>query len=261
MSGTYDLTSTVTVTAGARVDDYDSVGSAFTWRSGVAWMAMPDTKLRATFGTGFAAPGSSDRYGVPAWGQLPNPNLVPEKSRGWDAGIDQSFGSGALRLSATYFKNRFTNLIDWQYVNFVTFEGTYANTSRASTDGVEFGVTGSPVSALHIRLGYTYLDAKNDATGDRLTRRPKNSLDASAWVEPLAGLTVGVGLQGTYDSMDTAKTAAPGYTIWRAFASYEVAHNITVKVRAENLTNKKYDEVLGYAALPFGAFGSIDWKF
>ncbi|MEJ1963678.1 MAG: TonB-dependent receptor [Gammaproteobacteria bacterium] len=260
LSGTYDVTSTLTVTAGARIDDYDSVGSAFTWRSGVAWMVTPDTKLRATYGTGFSAPGSSDRYGVPAWGQLPNPDLVPEKARGWDAGVDQSFLGGSLRVSATYFGNRFTNLIDWEYVNFETFEGTYANRNRASTDGVELGVTANPVSAWHVRLGYTYLDAKDDETDQRLTRRPRNSVEASTWLEPTPGWVVGVGVQGVYDSMDTVTTPAAGYTIWRMFSSYDLG-KVTFKVRAENLSNKKYDEVLGYAALPFGVFGSVEWKF
>lgn len=261
LSTTYDVSDALTFTAGARVDDYDSVGSAFTWRVGAAWMAAPGTKLRATYGTGFAAPGSSDRYGVPAWGQLPNADLMPEDSRGWDAGVDQSFLNGTIRLSATYFSNEFKDLIDWEYLNFVTYEGTYVNRSRASTKGVELGVTANPADAWHVRMGYTFLEAEDEATGLRLTRRPRNSLDASTWFEPIAGLTVGVGVRGVYDSMDTTTSEAAGYTIWRVFSSYDIGSNLSIKLRAENLLDKTYDEVLGYSALPFGVYGSVEWKF
>jgi len=261
ISGTYDVSDTFTLTGGARVDDYDSVGSAFTWRAGIAWMVLPETKLRATYGTGFAAPGSSDRYGVPAWSQLPNPDLMPEDSKGWDVGVDQSFLNGTVRLSATYFKNEFKELIDWEYVDFVTFEGMYVNRSRASTEGVEFGVTANPVSSWNVRVGYTYLDATDERTGLRLTRRPRNSLDASTWIEPIAGLTIGVGVRGVYDSMDTTTSAAPGYSVWRLFSSYDVGSNLSIKLRAENLFDKEYDEVFGYSALPFGVYGSVEWKF
>jgi vitamin B12 transporter len=29
----------------------------------------------------------------------------------------------------------------------------------------------------------------------------------------------------------------------------------------ENALNKAYEEVLGYAALPRGVFGSVEWRF
>jgi vitamin B12 transporter len=261
LSGTYDVTDKITFTAGVRTDEYDSVGDAFTWRAGLAWMVLPDTKLRATYGTGFAAPGSSDRYGVPAWSQLPNPDLLPEDSTGWDVGIDQSFLGGTLRFSTTYFSNKFKDLIDWQYTDLATFEGMYVNRSRASTRGIELGMTANPFTSWHMRLGYTYLEAKDDIRGTRLTRRPRNSLEASMWAEPLVGLTVGLGVRGVYDSMDSATVAAPGYSIWRVFASYDVSEKLTVKFRAENLFDKQYDEVAGYSALPLGVFGSVEWKF
>jgi hypothetical protein len=34
-----------------------------------------------------------------------------------------------------------------------------------------------------------------------------------------------------------------------------------VKTRFENLLNEHYEEVNGYSALGFGAFGGVEWKF
>ena len=40
---------------------------------------------------------------------VPNPNLLPEESEGWDAGIEQQFFGGRLIVDVTYFEQ---NLLD-----------------------------------------------------------------------------------------------------------------------------------------------------
>lgn len=259
LSGTIDLTDSVTFTAGVRHDDFETVGSAVTWRTGLAWMATPDTKLRATYGTGFAAPGSSDRYGVPAWGQNPNPDLRPEESTGWDVGVDHSFMNGAVSLSATYFQNEFTDLIDWVYTDMVTYEGMYANRSSAKTNGVEFGLSAYPTDWWHLSFGYTYLEGEDGLTGERLTRRPRNSVDLSTWFDVTEKFTFGFGVRGLYDQVESTGPV-DDFTIARAFASYQVG-KLAIKARVENLFDKEYEEVYGYPALTRGVYGSVEWNF
>jgi vitamin B12 transporter len=259
LSGTFDVTDTLTVTAGIRYDDFETVGSATTWRTGLAWMATPTTKVRATYGTGFAAPGSSDRYGVPAWSQLPNPDLQPEESKGWDVGVDQSFLGGALAVSVTYFVNEFEDLIDWVYTDLATYTGMYQNRSSAKTSGIEFGVTASPTDAVSVRFGYSYLDGEDGTTGARLTRRPRHSIDASSWVNVTDNFTFGLGVRGVYDRIDSGGPMED-YTTARAFASYQLG-NFSIKARVENLFDEEYQEVYGYPALTRGYYGSVEWNF
>jgi Outer membrane cobalamin receptor protein len=259
VSGTFDVTDTVTLTAGVRYDDFETVGSATTWRTGLAWMATPDTKVRATYGTGFSAPGSSDRYGVPAWSQLPNPDLRPEESTGWDIGVDRSFLGGTVAVSLTYFENEFNDLIDWVYTDYATYTGMYQNRSSAETSGVELGLTAQPLDAWHVRFGYTYMEGKDGDTGERLTRRPRNSIDASTWVNVTDNFTCGFGVRGMYDRTDSAGPM-DDYTIVRAFASYQLG-NLAIKARVENLLDKEYQEVYGYPALTRGYYGSVEWRF
>lgn len=260
LSGTWQTTDSLTLNAGVRYDDFETVGDAFTWRAGFAWMLLPATKLRGTYGTGFAAPGSSDRYGVPAWGQLPNPDIRPEESKGWDLGVEQSFLDGDVALSLSYFDNSFEGLIDWEYVSYVTYEGIYVNRDRASTRGVELGVTARPTSIWHLQLGYTYLEAKDDDTGQRLARRPRHTANASTWVDIGDRWTAGVGLHHVVDRVDSAGDVGD-YTVARAFASYSPMQRLTLKVRAENLFDESYDDVYGYQALPRGVYGSLEWTF
>jgi vitamin B12 transporter len=260
LSGTWLPSRTLTLTAGIRHDRFDTVGSAFTWRAGVAWMAWPDTKLRATYGTGFSAPGSSDRFGVPAWSQLPNPDLRPEKSRGWDAGVDRSFLNGTLTLSTTWFDNRFRDLIDWTYLSARMVEGMFVNRTRASTRGVELGVTAQPASSWHLRLGYTFLEGRDDRTGERLRRRPRHSMDLSSWLDVTDRWTVGLGLRSIDDRVESVGRVE-SYSVVRAFSSFDLPRGLSLKVRAENLFDERYDEVYGYAALPRGIYGSVEWKY
>lgn len=251
----------LTFTAGLRYDDFKSVGSATTWRGGAAWQAAHGTKLRATYGTGFSAPGSDDRYGVPQWGQRANPNLRPEKSRGWDAGIDQDILDGKATLSATYFENRFRNLFEWEYVDWVTYEGMTVNRSRATTRGVELAIQARLVAGVQTRLAYTYLDAQDTTSGARLARRPRHSLDGEVRCEPAAGLVVGAGVHAVASRVEPYGAAAEDYTTARLFASYAVRRDLLLKLRVENALDERYEEVLGYASLPRGVFGGVEWHF
>lgn len=260
LSGTLRFGDALTLNAGIRNDDFDSVGSAFTWRAGAAWVVHPQMKLRATYGTGFAAPGSADRYGVPAWGQLPSPDLRPEKSRGWDIGIDRSFAPAEFTFSATLFENHFEDLIDWQYRDASTVEGSYANRGRARTRGAELGISAQPLSGWHARVGYTYLESEDRDTGRPLPRRPRHSLNASTWIELTQRWTAGLGVRLHTDRVEGSQ-AVEDYTVARVFTSLHLSQRLAVKARIENLFDEQYDEVFGYPALPRGVYGSVEWQF
>ena len=47
----------------------------------------------------------------------------------------------------------------------------------------------------------------------------------------------------------------------RIYAAWQVTPRLTVKARLENLLDESYEEVNGYPALGFGAFGGVEWKF
>jgi vitamin B12 transporter len=259
VSGTWNPTTTVTVNAGLRYDDFKSVGSATTGRLGASWRPVAGTKLRTTYGTGFAAPGSDDRYGVAEWGQLPNPNLKPEKSRGWDVGIDQKLCENA-QLELTYFENRFRNLFEWEYVDFVTYQGRTANRAKAKTNGVEVALRARVSDKVQTRLSYTYLEAKDSGTDKRLARRPRHVLDADLTVQPISVWTVGAGLHAVSDRVERSGPIED-YTTVRVFTSYAVRKDLTLKLRVENALDEQYEEVLGYASLPRAIFGSAEWRF
>lgn len=259
-SGVVNVNEAFTITAGLRNDHYDSAGGATTWRMGGSWQLTEFTRVRGTYGTGFVAPSAADRFGVPAWGQLPNPYIEPEKSRGWDIGIEHDFNFSGFIASATYFDNDFDNLLEWETVDFTTFEGMVVNRAEASTRGVELALAARPHNAVTTRIAYTYLRAKNDETGADLIRRPEHTIDAEVSALFTRRFFAGFGLRFVGNRVDSTGPL-DDYATARLFGRYHVNEDLVVSARIENLFDKEYEEVAGYPALPIGAYAGIEWHF
>jgi vitamin B12 transporter len=92
------------VVSNIRYDDYDSYGGHTTWRVAPAYIVpWTDTKLKATYGTGFKAPTLTELYvNNPSFLVVGNPNLLPETSKGYDVGFEQPFLRDRLRIGGTY---------------------------------------------------------------------------------------------------------------------------------------------------------------
>jgi len=262
--GSYEFTPVprVTLNAGLRVDSYNTFGSECTYRFGARY-TVPGTEtiLRANFGTGFRAPGVDDLY-FPVYG---NPNLQPERSVGWDAGLEQAFFDNKLRVGANYFQNEINNLIQYTVTNWMTWAGTMMNVQQAQTIGVESFVTWTPCHDLLVRGSYTWLPTAEDQTTNlRLLRRPRHAgellvdyrflqrFDAIVRVQL-------VGDRQDFDPVTSALIKDGAYGKLDLGLSYEVCKYFTVLGRVENITDEHYYEAAGYPALgrAFWAGGMI----
>ncbi len=250
------------LTGGLRYDDFDSFGTSLTGRATAAWLTPDRTvKLRASYGTGFNAPSFLELYGV-AVGYQGNPDLKPERSRGGDAGVDFYLPKGAGTLSASWFRNEFSNLIDY---NFNVYPGTTVNVGRARTDGVELEAKLKLAAGFLLHVTYAYLEADDLTDGTRLLRRPRNSASADLWRDFGGGWSAGAAVQvvagredvdaQTFETVDD-----PDYSVVRICAAWRATARLTFKARVENLLNKSYQPVNGYPALGLGAFGEVAWK-
>jgi len=253
----------VFLTAGLRRDDFDTFGQATTGRVTAAWLtADSHLKLRASYGTGFRAPSFLDLYGQSSF-YVGNPDLKAEKARGWDAGVDYYLAANRGTLSATWFQTDLTNLITF---DFASFPATVQNVERARTRGVELAAKLDLPAAVKLRLAYTYLDADNLTQSTRLLRRPRHSGSLDAWHEFGGGFSAGIGVafvakRRDVDAATFATLDAENYTVARLYGAWQATPRLAVKVRLENLLDEKYEEVNGYPALGFGAFGGAEWKF
>lgn len=245
------------VIAGVRHDDFDSVGGHGTWRAGVSHkIAASGTTFHAMIGTAFTAPSLDDRYGNLAFFQPSSPDIRPERSRGWEAGIEQELTSGRGRVSATYFSNRFRDLFGYDPDTFAT-----TNVGRATSKGVELAGEFTPRDGLRVTAGYTWTDAKDSSTGEQLVRRPRHSGSVDVELDATSKIVVGAGLRWVADRVDVGPVDLPEYATVRVHASWQATPNLRAHVRVENLLNRQYEEVEGYPALGIGVFGGVTVTF
>ncbi len=245
--------------ANARHDDHDAFGGHNTWRIAPAYIVpMTETKLKASYGTGFHAPTLYQLYGVGSYGYVGNPLLAPETSRGYDFGFEQPLFDERLQFGATYFRNNITNLI-----NNVFFPvNSYVNIGEARTYGLEAFIAVTINKQLSGRVDYTHTTAKDAITDTELLRRPRDKYTLSADWQPIERLTVTPSLMylGRWMDVDrsTFATVETGsVTIVNLAASYKVNDNVTVFARANNLFNKVYENPLGWEQPGLAVLGGI----
>ena len=242
-----------------RYDDNSRFGGKVTYRLAPTYVFSDSgTKLKASVGTGFKAPTLSQLFqSFPDFGFFANPNLKPETSTGYDAGIEQGLANDALRLGVTYFHNQIRDLI----TSDPTFT-TNINVGRAKTEGVESFVEYRPAAQLTLRLDYTYTEATDEDTNQELLRRPKHKADfdaawrpTDAWLFDVTVLWVGSWADGTRETF--APVQAPGYTTVNLAVSYQLNARLALFGRIDNLLDRDYQNPTGFLQPRIGAFAGI----
>jgi vitamin B12 transporter len=240
----------LTLTAAGRQDWNELFEDETTWRfSGAYFVRDTGTKFKASYGNAVKAPTIFELYGFTSNFQG-NPNLVPERARGWDVGIEQSRLDQQAAVELTYFDNRIDNLISG-------FGNTAVNLPGESrSQGVEVSGRYSPIEALDLVASYTYMSTR-DSSGSELARRPQHMASFTGtyrFLEGRASATLGIDHNG--NRRDTVFFPFPQpsqrfvldeYTLVRLAGTYRLTDWLQVFGRIENALNEQYEEVFSYA--------------
>ncbi len=247
-------------TLGVRLDQNSQFGAAFTYRIAPAYMFwQTGTKLKATFGTGFKAPSLFYLYD-PLYG---NTELNPEKSLGWDAGVEQFFWGEGFSIGATYFFNKFDDMFGFDPITFKTI-----NINKAETNGVEIFTKAALTDGLDVKANYTYTNAKDKSenTSDydkKLVRRPehKAGLFLSYSFNESTNANIEFIYVGEREEPDfinyLSRIIMPDYFLVNMAAHYDLFSFLRLQGRIENLLDKQYEEVYGFGTAGFSVYGGI----
>lgn len=257
------------VIAGGRLIHDSAFGSTAVPRVALTWQALrggeilSGTRLRFTYATGFKEPRLEETFAGPPFTQ-PNLSLKPERSRSFEAGFQQDFFHNKYELSGTYFNNLFHDQINYVTVDPVNFIGEYVNVNQAFAHGAEFVLRAKLRPRLLLNTAYTYTSSQYldnpapfDPTynpGQPLLRRPKHSATAllsymgNRWGANLSGGFVG--RRSDSDFLGFGIDHAAGYVRVDAGGWYAVRPRVTAYVNIENALDRRYNEVVGYPALP-----------
>jgi len=251
-------------TAGVRLDRHSQFGLALTYRLAPAYyLEKTGTKLKATLGTGFKSPSLYQLYApATSFGPIGNRNLKPEKSTGWDIGIEQFLLDSKVLLGVTYFHNDFRDLIDFDFAQ------GYLNIGKAESKGAEFYLQAQPMDKLQLLTSYMKLEAEDKETGTRLLRRPEHKFTANLNYSFLKNgnvrlcfIHIGQRDDKDFSAWPYPQITLPSYTLLNAAFSFDLSSNIQVFARLDNLFNQEYEDILGYGTPGFSFFGGVKLDF
>lgn len=233
-----------------RHDRNSATSNKTTYKTGLALRPLSGLKITANYGTGFKAPSLNDLYFPASAFSAGNPDLKPETSRGWDAGISWQYDSEQVKggLGLVWFDQSYKDLIVWQGPP-PTFFFSPVNIGEARTKGLEISANLS-FGPAYMQANWTYLNAKDSVTGDLLPRRAKDSGNITAGVTfmglnaELAWHVVGP----RYSSTGNVKPME-GYQKTDIRASYAINKQWKLTTRVDNVGDKIYEEVSGYSVL------------
>jgi outer membrane cobalamin receptor len=244
------------------------LAAAYVLRQGARWHASVGTGIRPPSGFELAF--------------TDNPRLKPERTASGDAGIEQRLFGNRVSLDATYFYNRYYDLIvvlGGSLTHLSSFQSDNLANSRAQ--GGEFAVRIRPARWVSVAGSYTLLDSeilslngstglapKYFAVGQPLQRRPRNSgtmvatfsrgkfsADISGYfrgreldVEPNFGPAYGL----FYN---------PGYANIGLNVNYALGHGVTAYGNLRNGLNQHYEEAFGFPSPLLNFVSGLKWTF
>ena len=262
---------------------YHNVFGSYTTPNVSALYTLGHLNLRASYSAGYKAPTLSEVYATDIAKTtdrmtIGNQNLKPEKSNYF--AFNAEYNERWFSLSGNVFLNKVRDMIDYATIS----TGDEAmkqyghktvrqrqNINRAKVFGVNISANAHLGYGFSLRAGFSYLDAKDEETGNPLDKTIKNSWTlGSQWTRTWGIYTLNVSLNGQIYSRRYSESYgyAPHYTMW----NLNTSHTIHLKkfivepgFGIENLFNWKDDRPYNsnYATLNPGrtAYASMKLRF
>ena len=248
-----DISDSLSLALSSRYDDNSEFDSANTHRVEAVYQLDDSMRLRAAYGTAVKNPTFSERFGTYT-NFVGNPNLEPEESTSWEAGIDQQLGE--LNLSATLFDSKLENEI-----NGFADAGNYLYTAEnmegtSHRQGVELTVLSQMNDDIAISAAYTYTDSvAPDSDGVLIDeiRRARHAANVNLVWLVKDNLTINANAQHNGKQTDIGDVTLDAFTLVNLNASYRASDKLDIYLRLDNLLDEDYEEVFGYQTLGFGA--------
>ncbi|HEX6001286.1 MAG TPA: TonB-dependent receptor [Hyphomicrobiaceae bacterium] len=258
-----DYFNRLSLTGTVRHDDNDTFQDFDTWRA-AASLRLPEIGLRphASIGTGVALPGMFEQFGSILGVFVPNPNLKPEESKGWDAGVELTLVKNRALLDVTTFHANLRNEI-------IGFGNTIENLDGESQRrGVELDLRTKLVPWLMVGASYTYLHA-TQPDGRQEIRRPRHAGRADVTylfgdgkgTFNVAAIYNGRMTDDNFGTFPATTVTLDDYWLVSAALTYKLQPGVELFGRVENLLDTKYEEISGYNAPGLAAYAGVKLTF
>ena len=239
-------TNKVTLSAAVRTDDNDDFGRFTSWRiTALTETGFDGVAFKTAYGTGFRAPSPYEvgsNQSPFALAEARETALNEEQSEGWEMGLRGN--QDHLSWELTYFDQEVSDAIVYSY-NPALFAGGYLQIPGTSQfSGVEATAAWEIGEGVTLEGFVTDLNAE-DANGNDLPYRPETTAQVSARYSA-AKIDWLLLARYTSDRSDGFGTRLNEYTVMDGSFRYAITDELNVSVRAENLTNEGYSDIVGY---------------
>ncbi len=260
----YDLAlgDSIGIGLAARHDSNSRFADSDTYRAQASWRANDDLRLRGAFGTGIKNPTNYELFGFDPPFFVGNPDLEPERSRGWEIGADQALFGDAVLLGVTYFDAELEHEIAGGF-----FSSPFNLSTPSRQRGVEATLTARLGEHWRVDASYAWLEA--DQAAVREVRRPTHSGSAALFWRSSddrggAGLVVrhaGAVTDDDFATFPATRVSLEGFTIVALMGDWDLTEHVRVFGRIENASDETYEQAFGYRASGRGAFVGLRARY
>jgi len=233
---------------GAREEILSSNGSVFSPSVAAAYTLTHTVRLRASAGHGFRLPTYVDLYYSDPT-TIGNPNLKPESSWSYEAGLDWTPANGRLTLTATAFRLQQKDAIDYSKQSLATDALTFAEPWQA-VNIQNLDITGAETT-LRLRLSSTQ-QLQFSYTAAHAASPPPNIISEYAynyaaqnaifgWTGQLPG-AIGHQINAHTQVNIVQKTTQTAYPLWDISLARNTGR-LRPYLRLLNLSNTGYQEI------------------
>jgi len=234
-----------------RRDFYSNFKDKTTGKIGAKYNFDNGLTLSANYGTAYRVP-SLFEYSL-------NKNLKPETTKSYDISL------GYKNFNITYFNNKIDDEIIFDNATF-----SYVNGSKKSTiKGYELGYKNAITKDLFLSVDYTRYIAK-DKDGKQLLRRPKFIANLGLDYYGFKNTHINFNAQyiGKRDDISfdpitftSKRVTLGGVFVANASVDYKVNKNLSLYAKINNIFDKKYQMVKGYATSGRAVYVGLNAKF
>ena len=245
----WSLSPKLLVVSSLRWDESNRFESNLSPKIGATYELNDHLRFKLNAGSGFRVPSPNQLYlnlNVLRNGALVNllgnDKLQPEKSFFYDVSVEKEWGNTSAKI--TYFASQVKDMIDEVWLS--TNKIQYQNIDKAKIQGVEVSIQSTLNKKTKWSANYTYLDAVDDQTQNRLYNRARNKISSQLSYQPTSDFkaTLWVDAYLSYYFQPSAYISSErNYVLWNLNLEKKLAKNQTVFVGVENLFNHRDDDL------------------
>lgn len=239
-----ELLEPLTLNAGVRYDHFPTFGESINPRAALIYSPWKETTFKLLYGQAFRAPNAFE-YGYISPTYVRNPSLKAERMHSYEAVWEQGFAKN-YRLTTALFYNQIDDLITKQ--PFDTNPGNtqviFRNSDSVEDWGGELELEAQWKGGWRGRASYTYANATDSDSGDRLSNSPKHVGKASLTAPLYNGrFFANLEVQAMSDRLTVRNYTIDGYAVCNfTLFSQELFKGLDASVSIYNLFDTDYSD-------------------